>query len=153
MTATLAVLTYSKLGDLLKVYKTPFFKYTGNVICFMVFVVLLLVNSAKHVTLIPSNLEVILSVWVFALAVGEVREAYRHDRYLADKWNQVDMLMSEDLVSPLSSPKHLVRSEATCTPKVSPPFAYHVSQSLTRLRIPAVDLALHHSYNLLGDHQ
>jgi len=99
LTGTLAVLTYSKLGDLLKVYKTPFFKYTGNVICFMVFVVLILANSAKHVSLVPSNLEVLLSIWVFALFVGEIREAYRHGRYLADKWNQLDMLMSEDLTT------------------------------------------------------
>lgn len=103
LTGTLAVLTYSKLGDLLKIYKTPFFKYTGNVICFMVFVALILTNSAKHVSLVPSNLEVLLSIWVFALTVGEIREAYRHGRYFADKWNQVDILMSEDLTTPSHS--------------------------------------------------
>ena len=84
---------FSRLGDYIRLCHTPVIKFLGHMASFILFLILLIVASTQDSKVVPNSVEVALAVWVVALIVQEVREAYQTPKriYLASVWNWLDM--------------------------------------------------------------
>lgn len=88
-------LRYSKLGDLMHLCSTPFFKFLGSSLSFVAFLALLVMAANETSQAEPTRLELVLLFWVVSLILAELREAYQTPRhvYLTSLWNLLDALI------------------------------------------------------------
>eukprot|EP00045_Choanoeca_perplexa_P009987 m.99587 g.99587 ORF g.99587 m.99587 type:complete len:744 (+) comp15102_c0_seq4:62-2293(+) len=87
-------ITFSRLGDYLELWHTPFIKFVGHMISFIAYLILLLVVVGQSAQEDPSKAEVALAFWVVALLAQEVREIYQTPTriYFSSIWNLFDLL-------------------------------------------------------------
>lgn len=87
-------ITFSRLGDYLELWHTPFVKFVGHMISFVAYLLLLLVVVSQTAQETPSHAESALALWVIALLAQEVREIYQTPTqiYFSSIWNLFDLL-------------------------------------------------------------
>ena len=87
-------ITFSRLGDYLELWHTPFVKFVGHMISFLAYLLLLLVVVGQTALETPSTAECALALWVVALLAQEVREIYQtpNQIYFSSIWNLFDLL-------------------------------------------------------------
>eukprot|EP00042_Codosiga_hollandica_P020931 m.70214 g.70214 ORF g.70214 m.70214 type:complete len:725 (-) comp50117_c1_seq1:145-2319(-) len=89
------VLQYSELGDLLRLCRTPFMKFFGAILSYLVFLALIIFSSTQRSEVKPTACECILAFWIGALVVAESLECSTIgcSRYLSSWWNVLDIIM------------------------------------------------------------